>query len=137
MFEKNHCQFVGGFAKIYCLCNSRGDVFYVGCTIKELHERLTGHLGEARQNIYNTPKTKRIKALKYRVVIKELERIWVTGSNSVNAVMKARHKEVYWIREMINRGYNLTNREHQPPIKKRKISSTRLLEALRQKAGNR
>jgi GIY-YIG catalytic domain-containing protein len=120
----NHSKLYAAYAKIYFLSNSRGSVFYVGCTTKELSIRLNEHISDARTGRYSTAKTKKIKSLKYRVFIYELERTWVTGTNAVNAVAKARHKEVYWIKEMLKQGYDLTNRENQN-IERKTLSQER------------
>lgn len=47
-----YTKFACAYAKIYTLSDQSGNVFYVGCTVREVHERLSQHIQEAKKDHY-------------------------------------------------------------------------------------
>lgn len=110
-WKGSFCMFYGAFAKIYTLSDEYGNVFYVGCATQDLAIRLKLHLTNARacNGTTNRKKDRLIRALEYKVVIKEVDSIWVTGSDRKYLHHKARHLESDWILKFHLMGYKLTN----------------------------
>ena len=113
---RNFSTFFGAFAKIYTLSDENGIVFYVGCTVRELGERLKSHLSEANSNrpYANKIKNEKIRSLDFQVVITEVDRMWVTGIKPQWAISKATDLEHEWIWHFRGLGYKLANRIPRP-----------------------
>lgn len=101
-------------AKVYGLTDHSGDVFYVGCTVKELIDRLGGHLSEAKINDVwmNQIKNAKIRSLEYNIGIRELDKMKVTGKTRYEAQRKAATLERRWIQRFLDAGFELVNRVH-------------------------
>lgn len=112
LLDGSYCSFYGAYAKIYTLSDAGGNVFYVGCTVRELEDRLTAHLTEARVDSKkaNPAKNKLIRSLDYNVVIKVVDMQWVTALRPGIATHKAKDLEDSWIKKFMDLGYELCNR---------------------------
>lgn len=99
-------------ATIYALTDYEDKVFYIGCTTQSLLLRLSGHISEARKNwpYTNQLKNEKIRALDYRIRIKELETVAVSGRNSACAQRSAAPIEHDWIKKFSKEGVELCNR---------------------------
>lgn len=98
-----------GIAKIYTLSDYKGNVFYVGCTIQKLQYRLYAHLYCAKNGTHNKAKAALIKSLDYKIIIKEVDRVEVTGKNGWSMKFDARVLEREWVKKYIDMGHKLTN----------------------------
>lgn len=100
-----------GFAKIYVLTDRHIVPFYVGCTVQELMTRRSGHITEARKNMSftNPVKNEKIRSLDFKIRVRLLFLIHVKAETKWLAQRSCAHIERYWIRRLINEGYELCN----------------------------
>lgn len=117
--QYDHSSFVCGYAKIYTLADKNGNVFYVGATIQDLEMRLRMHIWETKNisSQYLSEKQLMIKELNYEVVATIVDKIYVTGTHFVNAIVKARHKEIEWINKFRSMGHKITNIQRRTKYK--------------------
>ena len=111
-------------AKIYTLSDVLGNVFYVGCTIGSLEQRLKNHLSDSKgqlRRFMNQEKNTKIRALEYKILIKEVDRMEVSGWKGYQMNCQARPLEYKWIIKFHKAGANLTNRTDLDRIKKRNL----------------
>lgn len=107
--SKPHKPFEG-FAKVYTLSDENGNVFYVGCTTRDIKLRLACHITEAKMNtVGNAIKNAFIRSLDYKVLVTLIEEKFVTGGKAYDAVHRAKDLEYKWMLEFINRGCVLCN----------------------------
>jgi hypothetical protein len=109
-----HSKFYSIKATVYGLFDFDGNIFYVGLTTIELDKRLGLHLSNSKINgwPYNrvtNPKIKMVRALKYKVQIKPLEILWLTGRSYHKLMAPGRASETKWIHSHLNIGIKLTN----------------------------
>lgn len=132
---KNYCPFFGGFAKVYVLSDENGNVFYVGCCLRDLSQRLKSHLVEAKgtnSTATNHKKNAIIRSLDYHVLITEIDRMWVTSIKPSWALIKSRDLEYAWINHYRSMGYEMCNRVPKPGTKRKPIK----LDVVRQHYAN-
>lgn len=109
-YKNSHSVFFGAYAKIYTLMDIDGGVFYVGCTTQPLQQRLNLHILQSKR-IGKSDKDKKIKSLQYKVIIKEVDRMWVTAIKGQWALAKAKYLEGQWIIKYKEMGFDLTNKQ--------------------------
>lgn len=110
-----------GLAKIYTLADVKGRIFYVGCTIQHIAERVTAHLFEARANIGNKRKNRRIRSLNYNLVVQIVDMKRVEGLTAGLALSQARGLETSYIELYHSLGHNLCNHEKSKVVIDRKF----------------
>ena len=103
--------YVDTWAVVYVLTDFSDNVFYVGCTILGIENRLTGHISEAKANMPYTNKLKnaKIRSLKYQVRIKEVDRMLVSGFKGYECNRKANALETKWLLHYYHEGAQLVN----------------------------
>lgn len=107
--ENHYCTFFGAFATVYSLSDENGKVFYIGATIMTLDIRLSQHLINAARWDGNRKKNAAIRSLNNKVLINELERVWVTGNKPKSAIYKALPTEIKWIKYFSDKGHEMLN----------------------------
>lgn len=103
-----------GFAKIYALTDKNNVPFYVGCTVQELLTRRSGHITEASKSYFsgNILKNEKIRSLNFKVRIRLLFLLDVKAETKWIAQRSCRRFERYWIKRLLDEGYELCNRVH-------------------------
>lgn len=98
-------------ARIYALTDNDDNVFYVGCTLKSLNNRLIQHISATKTHDgwANSRKNQKIRSLNYQVKIKELESFAVVGKEKREAQRNAAAFENKWINKFLKDGVELTN----------------------------
>jgi hypothetical protein len=99
------------YAVIYVLTDYSDNIFYVGCTIRPLAQRLKLHLNEAKGDYKNTNKVKneKIRSIDYKVLIKEIDRVKGQGYNGYQINAAGRKRETLWMLKYHFAGCNLAN----------------------------
>lgn len=107
-----YCKFFGAYAKVYTMSDDKGNVFYVGCTVKSVENRTAQHISEARTGAAysNKKKNEIIKSLNFKIVVKIVDMLWVTGSKAQKTMSQTNELENMWIIKFHNLGYELCNR---------------------------
>lgn len=100
-------------AKIYTLSDKNGGVFWVGCTIREIEQRLYDHLCEARNNhpYSNKRKNEKIRGLNYDVYATVIDTRVIECQSRSLAKRETKNWELEWIYKYRNQGYELCNSE--------------------------
>lgn len=103
--------FFGGYAKIYSLADQEGNVFYVGCTILSVEERIRTHVTRINglQTITSAADL-HMKSLDFKMIATILDKKWVTGKTSKIAVRKAFDLENEWIIKLRALGHPIKNK---------------------------
>lgn len=109
--DGDHCKFFGAYAKVYCLLDQFGNVFYVGCTTRDFLTRVLQHMSNARQfnGTTNKKKDRIIRNLNYCVTAIVIDTKWVTGDKFKDLVFKATDLEAEWIVRLHKNGHKLCN----------------------------
>jgi hypothetical protein len=102
-------RFCGAYSKIYTLSDKNGNVFYVGCTVRNAEIRFKQHINEAKAGYLKSRKLKRIQELNYEVVMTIVDMFWITGYDHMDLVHRSQRKELEWINKYRELGYELTN----------------------------
>lgn len=98
-------------AKVYALTDFDDNVFYIGCTTKPLFKRLQLHIGGTKSydSWRNSRKDEKVRALDFKVKIKELHSFGIFGVNKSEAIRKAAFIENQWIKKYLDAGCDLCN----------------------------
>lgn len=105
-----YCTLVATYAKIYTLSDSLGNVFYVGCTIHNIRQRVSQHLSEAKAGKLLNKKNLKIRSLDFKIVATIIDMKYVTGNKMKNMRRHTSTWEREWILKYRALGYDLTNR---------------------------
>lgn len=101
--------------KIYTLSGSDKVVFYVGCTIVEIEERLRQHITEAKyyEGFTKMPQRSRvIRENNFEIFATIVDVISISAMDSKEAKHKAEHFETEWIRKFQDKGVVLANKRN-------------------------
>lgn len=100
-----------GEATIYALTDFEDNVFYIGCTVRDLNKRLIGHIASSKayKCWSNNLKDQKVRSLEFKVKIKKLDSITVKGVDSREACRSAAWLESRWIKKYLSNGISLCN----------------------------
>lgn len=103
-------RFFGAFGTIYTLADKNKNVFYIGCTLYALKNRLTTHIWEAKNG--KTKKCEMIRFLNYQITATVIDVKWVTGMDGYGAAQKLAVFEKEWIEKYKALGIELCNKPY-------------------------
>lgn len=101
--------------KIYTLSGRDKRVFYVGCTILEVEERLKQHITEAKyyEGFTKMPQRSRvIRENEFDITASIVDIIQITAESGKEAKQKAEVFEIEWIRKFQDEGIVLANKRN-------------------------
>lgn len=105
-------------SKIYTLADTKGNVFYVGCTKGMVADRLAGHISEARKSKIKSAKSTRIIELDFDITATIIDSTVETLLCNHFSNKKGQALENVWIQKYLDLGYNLLNVRRPNPAKK-------------------
>lgn len=110
----DHSAMYCGYGKIYTLSDKAGNVFYVGCTMATMRNRMAAHITQAKRNRHGTNRRKNeiIAGLNFEIVATIVDLIWITANcHKLFTNYKFKEAEKKWIKKYSSLGYDLCNRE--------------------------
>ena len=104
------CPFYVANGIVYALYDNDDKVYYIGCTLGTIENRVAGHVADAKANRSNKERNAVIQSQKFEVVARIISRHWVTGLFQSMAYRKLTHFEDKCIEDHLELGYPLCNK---------------------------